>query len=108
MSHKSSPHPGYDTTTTSPDSARSSFSSPKEFIPRASVLPELPPTNPDLSQLVMDPVKLIDERIKVHCFNCTLVECTVELLNKEHFRTNMNYCLERLFSSQRFKNVLEV
>lgn len=70
----SPPCPGYDTTTTSPDSARSSFSSPKEFIPRTSVLPELPSTNPDLSQLVMDPVKLIDERIKVHYF----IEYTVE------------------------------
>ena len=51
---------GYDTTTTSPDSARSSFSSPKD----TSTPPSLPIAT-DLSKLVADPVKLIDERIKV-------------------------------------------
>lgn len=60
---------GYDTMTTSPASTRSSFSSPKEASGSISqeILPKVAASDSDLnvSQMLADPVKLIDERIKV-------------------------------------------
>lgn len=68
---------GYDTTGTSPGSTRSSFSSIKEQSPNEASPTHSEATPPhqqhqpidnNLSKLLVDPVKLIDDRIKVNIF----------------------------------------